>query len=153
MTQPLYASAAASGERFASAVGIRIDDDGAPPCGARATLDPSAGADDPVPTGALLALVDAVARRGAAEATHDAPEPLRLEIVAASVQFRSPAVGRLTATATTPCEGTVADRAGPDGGFRFSVAVDVVDGAGTRVASASVQWRAAPNGAGTNGTG
>jgi hypothetical protein len=144
MTQSLYASTAASGERFAADVGIRIETAGAPPCGARATLEPDGSTDAPVATGAMLALVDAVARRGAVEATADAPRPLRLEVVAAAVQFRSPAVGRLAATATVPCEGTVADRADADGAFRFSVAVDVVDEAGVKVASASVQWRADP---------
>jgi hypothetical protein len=144
MTATDHASTAAEGERFASRVGVRVDVEGAPPCGARATLDPPDG-DGRVATGALLALVDAVARRAATDATVGSDRPVHLAVTAAAVQFRSPATGGLSATATVPCEGMITDRADADGSFRFSVAVDVVDEGGARVASASVQWRAGPD--------
>jgi hypothetical protein len=136
-------STTAAGERFAERIGVRVHPVDAPPCGAWGTLDPPAGA-GAVATGAVLALVEAVARRAAATATADAEPAVDLQVTGAAVQFRSTAAGRLTATATVPCEGIVSDRAGADGSFRFSVAVDVVDRDDARVASASVQWRAAP---------
>jgi hypothetical protein len=140
MTAISHASTASEGERFASHVGVRIDTEGAPPCGSRATLDPSPGGT--VATGAVLALIDAAARQAATVATQLGPRPVELEVTGAAVQFRAPAAGALTATGTVPCEGLVTDRAGDDGSFRFSVAVEVVDEGGARVATASVQWRA-----------
>jgi hypothetical protein len=48
----------------------------------------------------------------------------------------------VSATASVPCEGELADRADASGVLRFSVAVDVVDLAGERVATGTVQWQA-----------
>jgi hypothetical protein len=141
MTAISHASTTSEGEQFASRVGVRIDTDGAPPCGSRATLDPSSSG-GAVATGAVLALIDAAARQAAVVATQLGPRPVELEVTGAAVQFRSPAAGSLFATGTVPCEGLVTDRAGDDGSFRFSVAVEVIAKDGTRVATASVQWRA-----------
>jgi hypothetical protein len=141
MTAISHASTASEGEQFASHVGVRIDTEGAPPCGSRATLDPASGGGT-VATGAVLALIDAAARQAASVATQLGERPVELEVTGAAVQFRSQAAGALIAIGTVPCEGLVTDRAGDDGSFRFSVAVEVVDPDGTRVASASVQWRA-----------
>jgi hypothetical protein len=147
-------------ERFAAHVGVHIgrDDGSQCGCGATATLTASptwrsasdardasdaggAGA-TPVPTGALLALVDATARE-AAEAAVAVPG-LRATLVpmATGVQFRDAAWGTVRASASVPCEGVLVDRADDQGMFRFSVAVDVVGSTGSRVATGTVQWLA-----------
>jgi hypothetical protein len=141
------------GERFAAHVGVQVDTsgDGSPcDCGATATLTAAApwlepGQDDggtaPVPTGAVLALVDAVARHAAGVAVAESGHRVRLDATAMGIQFRAPAAGPVTATASVPCEGVIADRADERGSFRFSVAIEVVDDAGERVATGTVQWR------------
>ena len=103
--------------------------------------DPS-GDGQPVPTGALLALVDATARAAAEAAVAVPGRRTALTPTAAGVQFREPARGTVTARASVPCEGAITDRADDRGLFRFSVAVEVVDPAGTRVANGTVQWLA-----------
>ena len=141
-------------ERFTAHVGVRVTpgDGSLCGCGATATLTASPAWDDAdraggagpttVPTGALLALVDATARE-AAEAAVAVPG-LRATLVptATGVQFRNSARGALTASASVPCEGEIIDRADDQGVFRFSVAVDVVGSTGARVATGTVQWLA-----------
>ena len=144
------ASPTGPGERFAAHVGVQVVRGEAPPggCWATATLPGrpwGAGADDPagpVPTGAVLALIDATAR-AAAEASLATPG-LRAAIspAASSVQYGATGTGTVTARASVPCEGALVERADERGLLRFSVAVEVVDGDGTRVATATVQWRA-----------
>ena len=154
-------------ERFAAHVGVRMVDagDGAP-CGCRATarlVGPAAwlgdaGADgggEPVPTGAVLALVDAAARAAAEAALAGPGRRATLVPTATGVQHRVAATGTVTASASVPCEGVLADRADERGLLRFSVAVDVVDARGDRVATGTVQWLATitRDAAGTNGDG
>lgn len=107
----------------------------------RATDGPS-GDEQPVPTGALLALVDATARAAAEAAVTVPGRRTALTATATGVQFREPARGTVTARASVPCEGAITDRADDRGLFRFSVAVEVVDPAGRRVANGTVQWLA-----------
>jgi hypothetical protein len=139
------------GERFAARAGVRLvyPDDlaagGSGGCSAVARLvDPDdAGAGGPVPPAAVIVLVDAAARAAATAALTDpdAPgEPPVLVLAAAGVQFHGAACGPLTAVATVPCEGRLADRADAEGGLRFSVAVEVRDAGGAPVAAGSVQW-------------
>jgi hypothetical protein len=137
------------GERFAAHVGVRLlGPDADSPCGtATATLpESSSWCDDSgtaaVPTGALLALVDATARAAASTALGDRGPRATLRTTATGVHYRSPASGAVTATATVPCEGELAHRADEQGVLRFSVAVELVDGAGDRVATGTVQWLA-----------
>lgn len=141
-------------ERFTAHVGVHVTpgDGSLRGCGAMATLTASPAWDDAdgaggagpttVPTGALLALVDATARE-AAEAAVAVPG-LRATLVptATGVQFRDSARGAVTASASVPCEGELVDRADDQGVFRFSVAVDVVGSSGARVATGTVQWLA-----------
>ncbi|HEX6424188.1 MAG TPA: DUF4442 domain-containing protein [Acidimicrobiales bacterium] len=138
-------------ERFAAHVGVRVVRGEAPPggCWATATLPgrpwsaAAAGPADPVPTGAVLALIDATAW-AAAEASLAAPGfRATLTPAASSVQYGATATGTVTARASVPCEGALVERADERGLLRFSVAVEVVGGDGTRVATATVQWRAA----------
>ncbi len=147
------------GDRFAAHVGVQVDefDDSHCTCGATAVLTSAPWldrdghhqesprgehADDTaVPTGAVLALVDAVARRAADVAAASSGRRVHLVATATGIQFRGPAAGRVTATASVPCEGVLVDRADDQGAFRFSVAVDVVDDGGDRVATGTVQWR------------
>lgn len=152
-----------AGERFAARLGIHVDraDPTLAGCGAVATFSPPSAADDPggddptatagtagaaeiaaVPTGVVLALVDATARAAAEVATAVPGRHTTLAPTATSVQFRAAARGTITARASVPCEGVLTDRADDHGVFRFSVAVDVVDPSGARVASGSVQWLA-----------
>jgi hypothetical protein len=138
------------GERFATHVGVQVDrsGDGSPcDCGATATLTAEApwlaeGEDAPAPTGALLALVDATARQAASAALGKAGQGAVVIATATSVQHHREAAGAVSATASVPCEGELADRADASGVLRFSVAVDVVDLAGERVATGTVQWQA-----------
>jgi hypothetical protein len=120
-----------------------VDDLGGDDPGAE---DPGAGDlsgdEQPVPTGALLALVDATARAAAEAAVAVPGRRTALTPTATGVQFREPARGTVTARASVPCEGAITDRADDRGLFRFSVAVEVVDPAGTRVANGTVQWLA-----------
>jgi len=153
--RPPAAAADGPGERFATHVGVRVDRSGGPShygCGATATLtatppwrsrdDPPVGDDGTVPTGALLALVDATARAAAEVAVARPGHRASLAPTAAAVQFGSDAAGSVTATATVPCEGMITDRADDQGSFRFSVAVEVNDDDHHRVATATVQWLA-----------
>ncbi|HEX6420026.1 MAG TPA: hypothetical protein VFZ77_16110 [Acidimicrobiales bacterium] len=137
---------------FAAHVGVEVQRHEAAPggCVATAVLEappPWLAASGPaearaVPTGALLALVDATAR-AAADAVLASPG-VRATLVpaATSVQYGPAAAAPLTASASVPCEGVLTDRADGDGRIRFSVAVEVTDAGGERVATASVQWRA-----------
>jgi hypothetical protein len=112
-------------------------------CGCTATTALAAGA-LPAPAIALLAVIDGVARAAAASAL-DAPgrpAPTELAPTAVAVRYQGPACGELTATATVPCDGDLADRADAGGVVRFSVAVEVTGDDGRRVATATVQWRA-----------
>lgn len=156
------AVAAEASERFAAHVGVQVGpckDRSPGNCGATATLadrprwlasgegaSVDDGGDPPatrVPTGAVLALVDATAR-AAAEAALGVPgTPATLVPTATGVQHRvASAAGAVTAHASVPCEGTLTDRADERGVLRFSVAVEVVDADGDRVATATVQWLA-----------
>lgn len=137
------------GDPFAAHAGVRVEAaDGDAPCGlALASLDPApwAPAAGPVPTGAVLVLVDAAARAAAVAALTgpDRPAgPAALVATATSVQHHRSAAGPLVAAASVPCDGVLADRARDDGTVRFSVAVEVTDGEGQRVAVGSVQWAA-----------
>lgn len=141
------------GERFAAHVGVRMVDAGdGSPCGcwASAELDGSrtwlaAAGDhdgDEVPTGAVLALVDAAARAAAEAALAGPGRRTTLVATATGVQHRIAATGTVAARASVPCEGVLADRADDRGVLRFSVAVDVVDAHGARVATGTVQWLA-----------
>lgn len=129
--------------RFATLVGVRVTaGDGTPcGCGATATLDDTAD-ESPVPTGALLALVDATAREAAERAVAAPGRRATLVPLATGVQFRGTVPGPVTARASVPCEGVLVDRADEEGVFRFSVAVDVVASTGDRVAAGTVQWLA-----------
>jgi hypothetical protein len=98
--------------------------------------------DAPLPTGAVLALVDAAARAAARAAVTAPGRQTTLVPMATGVQYGMTATGSVTARATVPCEGVLLDRADERGVLRFSVAVDVVDALGGRVASATVQWLA-----------
>jgi hypothetical protein len=151
------------GEHFAAHVGVRVERgsvDGV--CGAIATLTgrpawlPDAASDGtvaegaPVPTAAVLALVDAAAR-SAAEAAVTAPgRQVTLVPTATGVQYLVAARGGLRARGSVPCEHALVDRTDERGMVRFSVAVEVVDAQDIRVASATVQWvatvRDAPGG-------
>lgn len=136
----------AAADRFADHVGVQVTaTDGTPcGCGATAVLRPPGPGDEAgagtVPTGAVLALVDATARRAAEAAVTVPGYTATLVPTATGVQYRRPATGPLTARASVPCEGQVADRADEQGTFRFSVAVDVDDPSGERVATGTVQW-------------
>lgn len=156
-TSPHRPGSTAAGDRFAAHVGVRVDQGVDTPCGCGATAtltdrpawrqtadggDGGAVADAAVPTGAVLALVDAAARGAAEEALSGHEGPATLVPVATGVQYRSRPVGLLTATASVPCEGDLADRADPQGVLRFSVAVTVVDRHGDRTATGTVQWLA-----------
>lgn len=136
---------------FADRLGIRVervsptlDDCG---CGAVAAVSPPEVAADGepaaiVPTGIVLALVDATARAAAEAAVTVPGRRTTLVATATGVQFREAARGTVTARASVPCEGVITDRADERGLFRFSVAVEVADPAGTRVANGTVQWLA-----------
>ena len=147
---PRTADVAGPDERFAAHVGVRIVRDEAPAggCWATATLPErpwSAGADGPagpVPTGAVLALIDATAWAAAAASLATPGLRAALSPAASSVQYGATGTGTVTARASVPCEGALVERADERGLLRFSVAVEVVDGDGTRVATATVQWRA-----------
>ena len=174
-TVPSAAADRTAGERFAAGLGIRVDraDPTLAGCGAVATFSPPPAAADPtdptgsgvttavgdvpVPTGIVLALVDVTARAAAESAVAVPGRHTMLAPTATGVQYRAPARGAVTARASVPCEGVITDRADDHGVFRFSVAVDVVDPTGTRVASGSVQWLAritdAASAASTDGNG
>lgn len=158
-TSPHRPGSSAAGDRFAAHVGVTVHHQGGTPCecGATATLtEPPAWARTPatdadgtgtdaddgaaVPTGAVLALVDAAARGAAEAALSGHGGPAALVPVATGVQYRTRPVGSLTATATVPCEGELTDRADPRGVLRFSVAVTVLDRHGDRTATGTVQW-------------
>lgn len=143
---------ASADETLAGALGIRVDrpDPDAGGGAAVATFadgsawsgDESTAGDEPVPvpTAALLALVDATAR-AAAEAAVGAPgRTTTLVPVATGVHFRALVHGPVTATASVPRDRDLADRADDRGALRFSVAVDVVGPGGARVAAGTVQW-------------
>lgn len=128
---------------------------GGPPCGCWATATvptsppwtaaagPAGDAEGPtVPTAAILAAVDATARRVARAALGEPGGVATLVQTAASAQFHRAARGAVTARASVPCDGPISDRADASGTLRFSVAVEVTDEAGDRVATASVQWLA-----------
>ncbi|HLT68998.1 MAG TPA: hypothetical protein VKZ72_02455 [Acidimicrobiales bacterium] len=138
---------------LATHLGLQVDG-GGPPCGcwATATLPssppwaaaptgPVAGGPG-VPTAAILAAVDATARRVARAALGEPGGVATLVQTAASAQFHRAARGAVTARASVPCDGPISDRADASGTLRFSVAVEVTDEAGDRVATASVQWLA-----------
>ncbi|MBN2623769.1 MAG: hypothetical protein JXA83_10390 [Acidimicrobiales bacterium] len=137
------AAVAEASERFTARIGVQVEprsDGCAGNCGATATLDPPTAS---VPTGAVLALVDAAARAAAETALGVPGTPATLVPTATGVQHRvASAAGALTAQASVPCEGTLADRADERGVLRFSVAVEVVDAAGERIATGTVQWLA-----------
>ncbi len=152
------------GERFAAHVGVRVehrgdgeadgpdacDVDGT--CGAAATLtgrpawlpgaasDGAVAEDAPVPTAAVLALVDAVARAAAEDAVTASGRQVTLVPTATGVQYLAAARGALHARGSVPHESEPVDRTDEQGKVRFSVAVEVLDARDTRVASASVQW-------------
>jgi hypothetical protein len=152
------------GERFAAHVGVRVErrgdseaDDMGPcdvdgTCGATATLtgrpawlsvtasDGSGAEDAPVPTAAVLALVDAVARGAAEAAVTASGRRVTLVPTATGVQYLAAATGALHARGSVPHESEPVDRTDERGMVRFSVAVEVLDARDTRVASASVQW-------------
>lgn len=147
-------------ERFAAHVGVRVerrsdgrvgcDVDGT--CDAAATLtgrpawlpaaasDGSGAVDAPVPTAAVLALVDAVARAAAEAAVTASGRQVTLVPTATGVQYLAAATGALNARGSVPHESEPVDRTDDRGMVRFSVAVEVLDARDTRVASASVQW-------------
>lgn len=133
---------------FAERLGIRVERVDTPladgGCGAVAAVSPpeAASGGGYVPTGILLALVDATARSAAEAAVTVSGRRATLAPTATGVQFREPAQGTVTARASVPCEGMITDRADDRGRFRFSVAVDVVDPSGARVATGTVQWLA-----------
>jgi hypothetical protein len=93
---------------------------------------------------ALLAVIGDVARTAAANALSgpDGEAAPSLILTAVAVRYHGPAAGPLTAAAVVPCDRSLADRAGADGDVRFSVAVVIAADDGTRVATATVQWRA-----------
>jgi hypothetical protein len=129
-------------ERFAARSGVTtLEQEGRSRCGCTATAtlspDPADDAGAPVPTGALLVLVDAVARTAACAALR---APCTLQAAGAGVRYDAPAAGRLTATATVPSDGELGDRADAAGTVRFSVAVEITDAGGQRVATGTVQW-------------
>ncbi|MFO7281244.1 MAG: hypothetical protein C0P77_012645 [Thermoanaerobacterales bacterium] len=142
---------------------------GGPPCGCWATATvpasppwtaaagPAGDAEGPtVPTAAILAAVDATARRVAWAALGEPGDAATLVETAASVQFHRAARGVVTARASVPCDNPISHRADASGTVRFSVAVDVTDAGGDRVATGSVQWLAqlpvgADDGAGAAG--
>jgi hypothetical protein len=155
-------------ERFAAHVGVRVgrrhepeaedlaagtdgcDVDGT--CEATATLtgrppwlsptasDGSGTEAAPVPTAAVLALVDAVARAAAEAAVTASGRRVTLVPTATGVQYLASASGALHARGSVPHESEPVDRTDERGMVRFSVAVEVLDSRETRVASASVQW-------------
>lgn len=154
------------GERFAAHVGVRVERtggaEGVAECShechvdgtweATATLtgrpawlpdpasDVAAAGDPPVPTAAILALVDAVARAAAAAAVTASGRRVTLVPTATGVQYLTAATGALRARGTVPHESEPVDRTDERGMVRFSVAVEVLDAQDIRVASASVQW-------------
>jgi hypothetical protein len=138
--QPVTSPEHTAGAALADRLGIRVDraDPSLGGCGAVATFP--APPDAVLPTGAVLALVDATARAAAEAAVTVSGRHPALVATAAGVQFREQGRGTITARATVPCEGVITDRADADGLFRFSVAVDVVDPSGARVAAGTVQW-------------
>jgi hypothetical protein len=148
------ATSAGAGERFAARAGVRLVDpdaatdeagDGSHAVARLVDPDGAAGpcGGDAVPPAAVIVLVDAAARAAALAALTDPDgggEPPVLVLAAAGVQFRGAACAPLTAVATVPGEGRLADRADAEGGLRFSVAVEVRDAGGAAVAAGSVQW-------------
>src|SRR5262249_52280231 len=141
------ATSAGAGERFAARAGVRLVDGSAEgPCGCQVVarlVEPDDAAGGIVPPAAVIVLVEAAARAAPLAPLTDRDErgeaPV-LVLAAAGVHLHGPAGGPLTAVATVPGEGRLADRADTEGGLRFSVAVDVRDASGASVAAGSVQW-------------
>lgn len=144
--QPVTSPERTAGAQLADRLGIRVEpaDPAHGGCGAVATFP--APPDAVVPTAAVLAVVDATARAAAEAAVTVSGRHAALVATATGVQFREQGRGTITAQATVPCEGVITDRADADGLFRFSVAVDVVDPSGARVAAGTVQWFARMDG-------